>query len=181
MLGDVRFSYKEALKASCRVDEDILFSASPQCGCTRGTGQSHFDFSMRTGTALKGHGFSRAETRCKKRTGLGRWGMLSERKPLPQNLNAEDIHQDLSTARLKPCPFKTQSFHSLKCNSPDARQQNRCLRNGQPTTSHHPSGSRQSGSPRLKSWRKSLAARRHPRQRSKPDSSFLQARWRKRG
>jgi nitroimidazol reductase NimA-like FMN-containing flavoprotein (pyridoxamine 5'-phosphate oxidase superfamily) len=74
-------------------------------------------FGLRAGAALKGHGFSRAETRCKKRPGFSHWGMLSEREPIPQGLKAEDIHRDLPTARLKPCPFKTKSFHNLKCNS----------------------------------------------------------------
>jgi len=67
---------------------------------------------------LKGHGFSRAETWLEKQVGFGRCGTLLGGKSIPQGLKTEGIHQDLLTARLKPCPFKAESSRNLKCVCP---------------------------------------------------------------
>jgi hypothetical protein len=47
-------------------------------------GQLHLDFKLSAGTALKGHGFSRAKTWCEKRTGFSRRGMLLGWQSIPQ-------------------------------------------------------------------------------------------------
>jgi hypothetical protein len=71
-----------------------------------------------TGAALKGYGFSRAETWREKQISFSRRRMLLGCKPIAQGLKGEEIHQDLLTARLKPCPFKTESSRNLKCVCP---------------------------------------------------------------
>jgi hypothetical protein len=46
----------------------------------------------RAEAALKGHGFSRAETCLEKRAGFSLWGMFWGLNPIPQGLKARQIH-----------------------------------------------------------------------------------------
>jgi probable rRNA maturation factor len=82
-------------------------------------------------TVLKGHGFRRAGRGQKRIAALAAEGMRDEKRALPQGLKP-DIHSAVSSARLKPRPFKANETAIPSGSTAVSRAPNRAAKANRP-------------------------------------------------